>query len=176
MRAKPSIVSLLGLLLGFVLSAPAHADFDDDYENKQWRELEVQLPPAPDEKTLIPLYVSAATDNRFFIDGASLSVGSDGVIRYVLLILSPQGGRNVTFEGMRCSSRERRIYASGRSDGSWSKSRNNEWVRIQEVYANRHHANLYLEYFCPIGNMVHSAEEAREALRRGGHQDVRRGL
>lgn len=176
MRIESGVVRFCAVLFGFVASVSAFAGFDDDYESKQWKEIEVQLPPAPDEKALIPLYVSAATDNRFFIDGASLSVGTDGVVRYVLLVLSPQGARNVTFEGMRCASRERRIYASGRSDGSWSKSRNNEWVRIQEVYANRHHANLYLEYFCPIGIPVRSAEEAREALRRGGHQDIRRGI
>ncbi|MBS1143514.1 MAG: hypothetical protein H6R14_920 [Proteobacteria bacterium] len=156
------------------LSASASAEFDDDYENKQWQEIEVQLPAAPRQETLLPFYVSAATENRFFIDGATLSVGSDGVVRYVLVVLTPQGVRNVTYEGMRCEARERRIYASGRGDGTWSKARKNEWVRIQDAYANRQHAALFLEYFCPIGNIVQDAEEARNALRRGGHPDIKR--
>jgi hypothetical protein len=92
-------------------------------------------------------------------------------VRYVLLVLTPQGARNVTYEGMRCETRERRIYASGRQDGSWSKARNNEWVRIQDVYANRQHAALFLEYFCPIGNIVQDAAEARNALIHGVHPD-----
>lgn len=172
----------MGFVCRFVLllatfaatSSSALADFDEDYESKQWQEIEVVLPPPPKESDLQPFYVSAATSNQFFIDMSSLSVGADGVVRYVLLVLSPEGGRNVTFEGMRCESRERRIYAAGRKDGSWSKARKNEWVRIQDAYANRHHAALFLDYFCPFGNIVRDAAEARNALKLGGHPDNRR--
>ncbi len=157
-----------------ILSSPLLADFDEDYESKRWQEVEVQLPAPPRQDRLLPFYVSAVAENRFYVDASSLSVGSDGVVRYVLVILTPQGGRNVSYEGMRCETRERRIYASGRADGSWSKSRNNDWVRIADQLVNRHHAALYLEYFCPIGIAVRSPEEARDALLRGGHPDVRR--
>lgn len=159
------------LLVAMLTSATVFADFEEDYESKQWQEIEIQLPAAPKQVTLLPFYVSAATENRFFIDGATLTVGSDGVVRYVLLVLAPQGARNVTYEGMRCETRERRIYASGRLDGSWSKARKNEWVRIQDAYANRHHAALFLEYFCPVGNIVQNAAEARNALIKGVHPD-----
>jgi len=162
------------LLVAMLASATVFADFEEDYESKQWQEIEVQLPAAPKQETLLPFYVSAATENRFFIDGATLTVGSDGVVRYVLLVLTPQGARNVTYEGMRCLTRERRIYASGRQDGSWSKARKNEWVRIQDAYANRQHAALFLEYFCPIGNNVQDAAEARNALIKGIHPDNKR--
>ncbi len=157
-----------------ILSSPLLADFDEDYDSKRWQEVEVQLPAPPRQDRLLPFYVSAVAENRFYVDGSSLSVGSDGVVRYVLVILTPQGGRNVSYEGMRCETRERRIYASGRADGSWSKSRNNDWVRIADQSVNRHHAALYLEYFCPIGIAVRTPEEARDALQRGGHPDVRR--
>ncbi|UCV23577.1 CNP1-like family protein [Ferribacterium limneticum] len=162
------------LLMAMLTSATVFADFEEDYESKQWQEIEIQLPAAPKQETLLPFYVSAATENRFFIDGATLTVGSDGVVRYVLLVLTPQGARNVTYEGMRCETRERRIYASGRLDGSWSKARKNEWVRIQDAYANRQHAALFLEYFCPIGNIVQDAAEARNALIKGVHPDNKR--
>lgn len=164
----------LSLLTLVLTPSLAMADFEEDYESKQWQEVEVALPAAPKEANLQPFYVSAATSNRFFIDISTLSVGSDGVVRYVLLVLSPEGGRNVTFEGMRCESRERRIYASGRQDGSWSKARKNEWVRIQDAYANRHHAALFLDYFCPFGNLVRDAAEAKKALMLGGHPDNKR--
>eukprot|EP00825_Cyclidium_porcatum_P012341 TRINITY_DN1643_c0_g1_i22.p1 TRINITY_DN1643_c0_g1~~TRINITY_DN1643_c0_g1_i22.p1 ORF type:complete len:375 (+),score=-17.75 TRINITY_DN1643_c0_g1_i22:285-1409(+) len=164
----------LSLLTLVLTPSLAMADFEEDYESKQWQEVEVALPAAPKEANLQPFYVSAATSNRFFIDISTLSVGSDGVVRYVLLVLSPEGGRNVTFEGMRCESRERRIYASGRQDGSWSKARKNEWVRIQDAYANRHHAALFLDYFCPFGNIVRDAAEAKKALMLGGHPDNKR--
>lgn len=159
------------LLTSLLVSAAVFADFEEDYENKQWQEIEVQLPAAPKQETLLPFYVSAATENRFFVDGATLSVGGDGVVRYVLLVLTPQKTRNVTYEGMRCETRERRIYASGRLDGTWSKARKNEWVRILDAWANRQHAALYLEYFCPIGTIVKDAAEARDALIKGVHPD-----
>lgn len=162
-------VLLLVLLQGVVWSSSAVAEDDDDYEPKQWREIETPFPPAPVRGNLLPLYVSAATANKFYIDGSTLSVGADGVVRYVMVVETPEGGRNVTFEGMRCEARSRRLYASGRLDGTWSKARKSEWERIQDAYANRQHAALFLEYFCPNGVSVLSAAEARDALVRGGH-------
>lgn len=172
MRILPRWCGVFSLFL--LASSSALADFEEDYEHKGWQEIEVLMPPAPRQEDLLPFYVSAASDNRFFIDGATLSVGADGVVRYVLLVLTPGGARNVTFEGMRCETRERRIYASGRLDGSWSKVRKNEWARIQEVYANRQHAALFLDYFCPGGLIVRDAAEARGALIKGGHPDNKR--
>lgn len=156
------------------LVAPCLAGTDEDYERKQWQEAEVALPTAPRQDSLLPFAVSAVTENRFFVDSSSLSVGVDGVVRYVLVVLSPEGARNVSFEGIRCETRERRIYASGRQDGSWSKARSDQWVRILDVYANRHHAALYLDYFCPGGVIVNGADDARNALRLGGHPDNKR--
>lgn len=161
---------LLAILPLFSFTALAVTDdFDDEYEKKPWQELAVRLPAAPEPAAQIPFYVSAATDNLFTIDRKSLSVDTDGVVRYVLTITTAGGARNVTYEGMRCETREQRIYASGRLDGSWSKSRNNEWTRIKDVIANRHHAALFLEYFCPGGVIVANTAEALDALQRGVH-------
>lgn len=154
--------------------APSYADSDEDYEPKQWQEAEVVLPASPRQESLLPVQVSAATDNQFFVDSATVSVGAEGIVRYVLVVLSREGARNVSFEGIRCETRERRIYAFGRQDGSWSKSKSDKWVRILDVYANRHHAALFLDYFCPGGVIVRDADEARNALRQGGHPDNKR--
>ena len=164
----------LALLLSLVAASglavsSALADEDDYQPPRLWQEGEVQLPPAPSREGLLPLYVSAATANKFFIDGASLSVGTDGVIRYVIVVETPGGARNVTFEGMRCETRERRLYASGRAAGTWSPSRNKRWEPIRDAVANRHYAALFSEYFCPIGVQVRNAAEALTALRRGVH-------
>ena len=164
--------SLVGIF-GLSFAATA-ADFDEEYDVKQWQEMTVLMPLAPNKESLIPFYVSAATENQFFIDGATLSVGEDGVVRYVLIVETAGGARNTSFEGMRCLTRERRIYASGRLDGSWSKSRNNEWVQVRDAAANRQYAELFLEYFCPGGVIARSAEEVRDALKVGLHPDNRR--
>lgn len=160
-------VLLLSLMLFF--AGAAAAGFAEESESKQWQEQEVQLPAPPRSESLQSFYVSAATDNKFFVDASTLSVGDDGVVRYTLVVLSPEGGRNVSFEGMRCETKERRMYASGRADGSWSRSRGNQWSRILDAAANRHYATLFLEYFCFGGVIVRNIGEARDALKRGGY-------
>lgn len=169
-----SILRAACFLLAVVMPSYGLAASDEDGEAKQWQEAAVVLPAPPAEASLLPFYVSAASENRFFIDISTLSVGDDGVVRYTLVVVSPEGGRNVSFEGMRCETRERRIYASGRADGSWSESRVKQWSRIRDAYGNRHYAALFLEYFCPGGIIVRDAAEAKEALRQGGHPETRR--
>jgi len=126
------------------------------------------LPATPRPANLLPFFVSAASDFRFFVDGASLSVGKDGVVRYTLVARSPQGAETTSFEGMRCESREVRGYATGRADGTWSR-RDTPWRAIGHRRVQRWHDALATEYLCPGGSPILNAAEGAEALRRGGH-------
>ena len=139
---------------------------EEDEVPVSWQEQAVVFPAAPQVSGWLPFYVTAATENRFFVDAASLSVGDDGVVRYVLLVQTAGGARNVSYEGMRCETSERRIYALGRSDGSWVKARSSEWSRISAIGNNRYHAALFSEFFCPDGIVVRDADAARDLLRR----------
>lgn len=166
----PRVLFASALLAGLVMHADAAPpDEDEDGLAKTWQEIALEMPPPPQAGNLLPFYVSASTENRFFVDGSTLTVGADGVVRFVLVVQAAGGARNVSYEGMRCETRERRVYASGRPDGAWSRSRNEAWQRIRDVPSNRYHATLYFDYFCPGGNIVRDADEARDALRRGGH-------
>ncbi|MBS4098763.1 MAG: CNP1-like family protein [Sulfuricella sp.] len=141
--------------------------FEQDFDNeKPWVEIQEQLPPVPKEENLLKFFVSSATDNQFFVDGSSLNVGQDGVLRYVLLIESSSGSANLTFEGMRCASRERKLYAIGRPDGTWVRARNPRWEPIRHEARNRYHHVLYDDFFCPDGLIVTSPQQAVEAFRR----------
>jgi hypothetical protein len=161
------------LIAASVLPSVLMAAADEDDETKPWLEEEIDLPPAPAADSLLPFHVSAAADHRYFVDGASLAVGKDGVVRYVVVVEAAGGGRTVNFEGMRCSAREFRNYASGRRDGSWSKARNSVWKPVRGLAPNSYHPALFWEYFCPGGEVVRSAEQARDLLRRGGHTQNR---
>jgi len=151
------------------LSAHSLADgFDNEYEEKPWAEIEVQLPAFPEQVNLIPFQVGAMADTKYLIDGNSLSVGADGVFRYILVVISSAGAQNITYEGLRCATAERRFYAYGRPDKTWSKAKSNQWVKIQGS-TNNHHVELYSNYFCAIGAAyVRNADEARRVLRSGG--------
>lgn len=141
--------------------------FEYDFEEKPWVELEAQLPPAPKAENLLPFFVSAATDNRFYIDGPSITRGEDGVVRYTLAIKSSAGATNISYEGMRCSSAEVKRYAFGRADGGWGKARNAKWEPISYKDVNRQHHMLHDDFFCPNGTAVASREAAIKALQAG---------
>jgi hypothetical protein len=158
------------LVLVVALAACSHGD-SSDWERKH----EERLPP-PEEAVTLPAYprgdqlaeffVAASSEFRFFIDEPSISVGRDGVVRYVLVARSPAGVDNVSFEGMRCDTGEVRTYALGR-DGAWT-GKTGEWRTIQPRSVQRWHNALYREYFCPHRVPIGSAQEGVRTLRRGG--------
>lgn len=143
----------LALLAGACseLKPPSAFEKDFDDQEKPWIELQTQLPPKPEERDLLDVNVGGATQYRFSIDAYTLSIGSDDVFRYVLVATSPSGVRNISYEGIRCETNERKIYATGRADGTWVRARNAAWAKIEEVGNNRQHAALEKEYFCPDG-------------------------
>jgi hypothetical protein len=159
---------LLSLALTLFSAQSLAVGFDSEFEEKAWAEIEVQLPPFPEKESLIPFRVGALTETKFLIDSNSLSVGADGVVRYTLVVISPAGAQNISYEGLRCDNAQRRLYAFGRSDKTWSKARGNQWVKVQGG-SNSHHFELYANYFCTVGAAsVVNAEDARRILRSGG--------
>ena len=139
-------------------------DFDDE---KPWVELQAKIPPYPVMEEAIPFFVSASTDNKFFIDPKSISVGADDVVRYTLLVKSAEGALNVSYEGMRCSTGEFKLYAFGHSDKTWSRNRYAKWSPIVYKDLNRQHHMLYDDFFCPGGIIIKDTREAISALKRG---------
>ncbi len=146
-------------------------DYTFDQEIKPWAEMQAQLPGYPADENLIPLDVGAATAHHFFVDSKSVSTGSDDVVRYTLVIKTAGGATNVSYEGIRCESREQKYYAIGRSDKSWVRARNPQWRRIEPKQFNAHHTTLTREYLCRGKIMVESAAQIVQALRRGPLRD-----
>jgi hypothetical protein len=141
------------------------ADFDDD--KKAWKEIEAQIPPYPQPKNLVVLEAGSATSHKFYVDTASISVGEDGVVRYTTVVKTSGGATNVSFEGMRCSTREQKLYALGRGDGSWVRSRDSKWKRIFLRDLTPHYWVLYREFFCPQPSIPTPPKQAIDALKRG---------
>lgn len=166
--------NLLALLLMLPLSAYAEwGQFDYEFEaDKPWVELAAQLPPPPKAENLIEFNVSSATRNRHFIDSAAISVGEDKVVRYTVVVDAAGGARNVSFEGMRCATGERRLYAYGQPDGTWSKARNANWEDIKMRSLLSYHKALYEGHFCPGGINVRDVQEAVRNLRQGGARAI----
>jgi hypothetical protein len=165
-RVLVFLVLLLSFLPGVAFS-DRDTGFDADFDKEPWKEVEVRLPSFPEKENLIPFTISSSTDMRFFIDEKSISVGSDDVIRYSLVVVGPSGAQNVSFEGMRCATAERRVYAFGQTDKTWLKARKDQWVRILGS-GNSFPVVLFSNYLCVIGERaVTTPEEAVRALREG---------
>jgi hypothetical protein len=139
----------------------------DDFEGKPWEVLKTQVPSYPKPENLLRFHTGFATAFEFFVDAASVSVGRDGIVRYTLIARGESGAANVSYEGMRCLPLERKSYAFGRSDGTWSPAKLARWVPVSGTQGYQHYAALAEEFFCPMDRPVRTAGEAVRALRRG---------
>lgn len=147
----------LALLAATLLSVAAAFAQDLEEDDKEWHEVALQLPEAPKQENLLKFYNSGT--QSFAIDTKSLLVASDGTVRYTLVATSAGGAKNISYEGLRCQSYEVKLYAFGRPDGTWSRSRRNQWEAISNRGANVQHSTLYTDYFCD-GHTVAGKVEA----------------
>lgn len=68
--------------------------------------------PAFSEDRLIRFEVNPDSALIYGIDSQTLSISAaDRVVRYVVVVRSPSGGRNVFYEGIRCPTGEMKTYA-----------------------------------------------------------------
>lgn len=149
-------------------SSPFKSDWEEEQEKRIVREGEVKLPARFREEDLLEFEVGRTVSFRFYVDGASLNVGADEVVRYTLVARSPQGVENVSYEGIHCKSGRTKVYAVGHADGQW-RSVNQEWVDVQKLWTRV----LRTDFFCPLHRAIYDAQEGVDALRRGGHRDRR---
>ena len=143
--------------------------FEADFENdsKAWREIVAQIPAYPKPEDLVRVPTGTATSHQFFVDARSLALGEDGVMRYTVVTKAAGGATNVTFEGIRCETRERKVYALGRSDGSWVRSRSSEWQRVVLRDLAPYTHTLYHQFFCNERTRPTPVRIALDALRQG---------
>lgn len=171
MRSANAIRLMVALVLLIAGASWAQSYGEKKYgeyfeEEKAWVEAETVLPDFPKTEDLLGFFVSAASPNKYYIAPRTISVAADGVVRYAAIVNTPNGVTNVSFEGLRCATKEIRLYAFGHADGTWGKSRNDRWLPVRP---GSYQAVLFKEYFCPRGVAIFSAEEGIDALRQGVH-------
>jgi len=97
-------------------------DEDDEYNydnsgDKPWQEaVSKQIPPLPADDQLLQVPIDVLRQGlKLFLDKRSLTLDEkDRTLRFWAVIRSPAGAYNATFEGLRCDTREFKIYAYGR--------------------------------------------------------------
>ena len=174
---RASAVSCLTLVLLAACGTPsavpeAKSDWEKANEEKlaaSERAAAANAVPTPPVQRgeLIEFAVTGTSEFRFFVDASTLSVDNEGIVRYVLVARSSSGTENVSFEGMRCDTRERKVYALGHSDGSWARARDPKWQRIELRDLTPYYYVLYREYFCASRTRPATPKQAVEALKWG---------
>jgi hypothetical protein len=158
-----AVTAVLSISVPVLAQSRFEEDFDDT--EKPWQEIVVQLPAAPAPENLLPFYVSATATQSFAVDAKSLTVGADGVVRYTMVAKSPEGATTISYEGIRCESFEKKRYAFGRPDGTWSRSRSDKWEPISGTSINRQHAALAKDYLCRQKVVAGKAEDIVRSIR-----------
>ena len=97
----------------------------------------------------------------------SILVGTDGVVRYSVVVRTAGGATNTTYEGLRCASGQKRLYAVGRADGKWVEAKISQWTEIRSRSPNEYQATLYADFFCRGRVIVRDRQEALRLLQRG---------
>ena len=156
---------MLGLICASQLCGPAQAQPDDSTADEK-PESELVLPAAPVKANLLPFHVSPTATLNFAIDAKSLSVTEDGIVRFTLVVTSTSGATNISHEGIRCSSFEKKLYATGHADGSWVRSKRDVWSPIRDAGSNRQHAALAKDYFCDASTVSGKADTIVDRIRR----------
>jgi len=150
-RRMMRVVGAAALL--YAVASPAFAIFgidDDKPEEKVFEESTWTLPAPPQDADLLTFY-AGMSGLSFSIDAKSLTVDKDGVARFTMVATSKSGAKSVSYEGIRCETREHKLYASGHPDGTWGKARDPQWLPIPTTGTNLQHHSLAEDYICKDG-------------------------
>ena len=107
-------------------------------DNLEWTEEQVPPPPVFSLDHLIALDMPQPVSLQIGVDPETISVGADGVVRYVIVMRNTSGSTNAVYEGLRCISDEVRTYARLGSSGQWSLIQNPVWKSVNDNMPSHH--------------------------------------
>ena len=141
MRTNFLLAPVLALAFGLALAQNVAAA--DDF-----REIAVPPPPAYRLEGLIAIDMPSSSELKFGVDPATMSIGSDGVVRYVMVAYSASGSVNAMYEGLRCASGEVKTYARSSELGHWTVVNEPPWRAVDKSPSTRHTLALAKQGVC----------------------------
>lgn len=113
-----------------------------------WHEEAAPPPPSFDAERMVEFENGRATELRWGVDPKTIMIGSDDVVRYVVIARSKGGASNAIYEGLRCSQGEFKTYARASSDGQWRLVDDAQWQPLSESRPSSHESVLARNYIC----------------------------
>ena len=105
----------------------------------EWTEDKAMQPPAYSADKLLPIEMPAYVTLKVGVDPSTVSVGADGVVRYVVVMRNSSGSLNAAFEGIKCTEGEVKTYARVSGAGSrWIALEQPEWKPMTDNLPSRH--------------------------------------
>jgi len=129
----PSPKTLVAIGLFIACAAMAQTAPADDPD---WKEVDAPPPAMPDLRRLVPFDVRRDAALSYGVDPASITIGSDAIVRYVV-VAHGNGVVNAMYEGLRCGTAEVRTYARY-NDGRWTPVRDGDWRSLHDGLRSRH--------------------------------------
>ncbi|MCU7799467.1 MAG: CNP1-like family protein [gamma proteobacterium symbiont of Lucinoma myriamae] len=126
---------------------------NEGVEDYVWKEGSNAMPAYPENSDLLEVAGPPAYQNyQYLIDGKSLTVGADGVVRYAIVIRSSSGADNAMFDGIRCTTNQMKNYAYGTTGMDGKKKfilkSNAAWKPFRSVGVTGYGPILAANYFC----------------------------
>ena len=138
--------ALLLAVLAVVVAPKAMAQLASD--DPDWKELDTQTPPAFSRENLVPLEMPSYLSLKFGVDPATLTVSTDGIVRYVVVATSTTGAVNAMYEGLRCGTGDFKTYARAGASGIWSLTKEPQWRALNDNSISRHALALARQGAC----------------------------
>jgi len=137
-------------------------------EPEPWKEAEVALPPNFSTDKLVTVDIEDRSSFTYGIDPDTLSVGADGVVRYVFVARSRSGAVNVLYEGVRCDAAEVKVYGRWDPDSEkWRTSSTDEWQAMDTRGSTRRALKLAQTGLCDGRAPNGSPRQILDTLRNG---------
>ncbi len=142
------------------------AGAQNSLDNPDWVEAKEPPPPAFSADKLVPIDMPTYVTLKVGIDPDTLTVGSDGIVRYVVVMRNSTGSINAAYEGIRCEADQVKTYARQGSSGTWALVENAQWRNLTDNMPSRHAHALARQGACQV-QMAPSKDEILQALRKG---------
>lgn len=126
-----------------LVSAPVDAS--------EWAEEDAGAAPTFSTKTLLAVDMPPYVTLKIGIDPNSIRLGSDGVMRYVVVMINSAGSVNAAYEGVRCTSAEVKTYARWTSQGTWEPIATPSWKDWNSNLPSKHAMAIARQGACEGG-------------------------
>lgn len=145
---------------------------DADYKydpryGKDWQEeAPANLPPYPEDSSLLPLSVSQ-TGIEYLVDRHSIAPGKDNIVRLTIVARSPSNARTVFYEGYHCGTKKYKRFAVAGSSGPLMLLANPEWKVIIDTPGEQFRKELMDLVLC---TQLYTAADKKTIIHRLKHQ------